>query len=407
LNILVFISLLLALCATFSFINVRFLKLPQVIGLMIISLFFSVLLIVVGKINDDIYNLFKSLLIEIDLSKTLLNIMLGFLLFAGALHIDITELKKQRAAVIAFSTISLIISVFLFGSIIWWVFQLFQYPIGFIYCLWLGSVVSPTDPIAVIGILKKSNMPKSIEAVINGESLFNYGVGVVIFVTIGRLIDKGIESVSVSDVFILFSQEVFGGIAFGLLAGYITLYLVKKINHYQTEVLISIAVVMLCGTISQLIHVSGPLAVIIVGLLLGSKINLSETSRDYYFKFWELIDDFLNTILFVLIGLQVVLFPFMKGYFAVGIIAIVVLLICRYISLAIPVLFLKDKKLYNGKILLIMTWGGLRGGLAIALILSLPNVAYKELMVSVTYLIVLFSIIVQGLTTGKLVKKLY
>jgi CPA1 family monovalent cation:H+ antiporter len=399
--------LLLALCATFSFINVRFLKLPQVIGLMIISLFFSVLLIVVGKINDDIYNLFKSLLIEIDLSKTLLNIMLGFLLFAGALHIDITELKKQRAAVIAFSTISLIISVFLFGSIIWWVFQLFQYPIGFIYCLWLGSVVSPTDPIAVIGILKKSNMPKSIEAVINGESLFNDGVGVVIFVTIGRLIDKGIESVSVSDVFILFSQEVFGGIAFGLLAGYITLYLVKKINHYQTEVLISIAVVMLCGTISQLIHVSGPLAVIIVGLLLGSKINLSETSRDYYFKFWELIDDFLNTILFVLIGLQVVLFPFMKGYFAVGIIAIVVLLICRYISLAIPVLFLKDKKLYNGKILLIMTWGGLRGGLAIALILSLPNVAYKELMVSVTYLIVLFSIIVQGLTTGKLVKKLY
>ncbi len=333
--------------------------------------------------------------------------MLGFLLFAGALHIDLAELKKQRVAVMAFSTISLVISVFLFGSVIWWVFELFQYPVNFIYCLWLGSVVSPTDPIAVMGILKKSNMPKSIEAVINGESLFNDGVGVVFFVTIGRLIENGIESVSVSKVFILFSQEVFGGIAFGLLGGYLTLYLVKKINHYQTEVLISIAVVMLCGTISQFLHVSGPLAVIIVGLLLGSKINLSETSRDYYFKFWELVDDFLNTILFVLIGLQVVIFPFMKGHFAIGIIAIAVLLICRSISLAIPILFLKNKNIYNGKTLLIMTWGGLRGGLAIALILSLPDFAYKELMVSVTYLIVLFSIIVQGLTTSKLVKKLF
>jgi len=361
-----------------------------------------------SKISNTFYLQIEAMVRSINFSQTLLNIMLGFLLFAGSLHIDISELKKQRAAVLSFSTLSVAISIFFFGGIMWWMFRLFNYPVDFIYCLWFGSLVSPTDPIAVIGILKKSNMPKGIEATINGESLFNDGI--VFFVTIGQIINLGIENLSFVDVLLLFGREVIGGLALGFLLGYGAYYFIRKIDHYQTEVLISLALVMVCGEIAHLLHVSSPLAVIVIGLILGSKINksaTSETTRDYHNKFWELIDEFLNAILFVLIGLQMVLLPFLTNYLLIGLVAIVLLLICRYISLSIPIFFLKDKKLFNNRTALIMTWGGLRGGLSIALTLSLPDSPYKEIMISITYIIVLFSILVQGLTTERLVRKLY
>lgn len=404
------ISILVALCAVFSYINIRFLKLPSAIGLMLISLIFSLVIMAESKISNTFYHQIEILVRNINFSQTLLNIMLGFLLFAGSLHIDISELKKQRSAVLSFSTLSVALSIFFFGGIMWWMFKLFNYPVDFIYCLWFGSLVSPTDPIAVIGILKKSNMPKGIEATINGESLFNDGIGIVFFVTIGQIINLGIENLSFMDVLLLFGREVIGGLTLGLLLGYGAYYFIRKIDHYQTEVLISLALVMVCGETAHLLHVSGPLAVIVIGLILGSKISksaTSETTRDYHNKFWELIDEFLNAILFVLIGLQMVLLPFLTNYLLIGLVAIVLLLICRYISLSIPILFLKDKKLFNSRTAFIMTWGGLRGGLSIALTLSLPDNPYKEIMVSITYIIVLFSILVQGLTTGKLVKRLY
>jgi CPA1 family monovalent cation:H+ antiporter len=326
------------------------------------------------------------------------------------LHINLNELKKQRAAVLSFSTLSVALSTFFFGGIMWGVFKMFSYPVDFIYCLWFGALVSPTDPIAVIGILRKSNMPKEIEATINGESLFNDGIGVVFFVTIGQVINLGIENLSVPDVLFLFGREVVGGITLGLVLGYGTFYFIRKIDHYQTEVLMSLALVMMSGVAAQFLHVSGPLAVIVIGLILGNKVSktaMSETTRDYHAKFWELTDDFLNAILFVLIGLQMVLLPFITNYILIGILAIVLLLACRYLSLTIPILFLKDKKLFNSRTALIMTWGGLRGGLSVALTLSLPESPYKEIIVSITYIIVIFSILVQGLTTGKLVRKLY
>lgn len=253
-------------------------------------------------------------------------------------------------------------------------------------------------------------MPKEIEATINGESLFNDGVGVVLFVTIAQVISTGIANLTALDVIFMFGREVLGGVALGLLLGYLSFYFIKKIDHYQTEVLISLALVMICGEAAHFLHVSGPLAVIVIGLILGNKVSqtaMSETSRDYHNKFWELVDEFLNAILFVLIGLQMVLMPFILNYFLIGIIAIVLLLLCRYVSLSIPVLFLKDKVLFNHKTTLIMTWGGLRGGLSVALTLSIPDNPYKEAIVSVMYIIVIFSILVQGLSTGKLVKKLY
>jgi CPA1 family monovalent cation:H+ antiporter len=409
-DLLMIISILVAICAVFSYINIRFLKLQPSIGLMLISLVCSVVLIVEGKISASVYSQIEHLVRSINFSQTLLNVMLGFLLFAGALHINLQELKKQRAAVLSFSTFSVALSIFFFGSMMWCVFKMFNYPVDFIYCLWFGALVSPTDPVAVIGILRKSNMPREIEATINGESLFNDGVGVVFFVTIGQVINLGIENLSAIDVFLLFGREVVGGITLGLALGYGAFYFIRKIDHYQTEVLISLALVMICGVTAQMLHVSGPLAVIVIGLILGNKVSktaMSDTTRDYHAKFWELIDDFLNAILFVLIGLQMVLLPFITNYILIGILAIVLLLVCRYLSLSIPILFFKDKKLFNNRTALVMTWGGLRGGLSVALTLSLPESPYKEIIVSITYIIVVFSILVQGLTTGKLVKRLY
>ena len=409
-DILALITAVVTICALFSYLNVRFLKLPSAIGLMLISLLCSILIITEGKFSSTFHDYIGSMLKEINFSDTLLNIMLGFLLFSGSLHVNLTKLKEQRAAVISFSTLGVILSLFFFGTIMWFMFKVFGFPVDYIYCLWFGALVSPTDPIAVIGILKKSNMPKAIEATINGESLFNDGVGVVFFVTIGQIIQRGLENLSALDVMTLFLREVAGGIALGLMLGYLTFYFIRKIDHYQTEVLISLALVFLSGELAHVFHVSGPLAVIVIGLILGNKVKnnaMSETTRDYHHKFWELIDEFLNAILFVLIGLQMVLMPFITQYVVIGLLAIIILLLCRFMSIRIPIFFFKDKQLFNNRTALIMTWGGLRGGLSVALTLSLPESPYKEMMVSITYIIVIFSILVQGLTTGALVKKLY
>lgn len=377
---------------------------------MLISLVFSLIIIIEGKLSSTFHHYVEDMVRSIDFSQALLNAMLGFLLFAGSLHIKTSELRKQGTAVVAFSTLSVALSTFFFGTLIWLVFGVFGIQVEYVYCLWFGALVSPTDPIAVIGILKQSNMPREIEATINGESLFNDGVGVVFFVTIGQVINLGVENLSALDVLLLFGREVVGGICLGLVVAGLAFWLIKKIDHYQTEVLISLALVMMCSEVARLLHVSGPLAVIVGGLVLGNTVRdraMSETSRDYHNKFWELVDDFLNAILFVLIGLQMVIMPFITNYIVIGFIAILLLLLCRFVSLSIPIIFLKNKTLFNGRTALIMTWGGLRGGLSVALTLSLPDSAYKEAIVSITYIIVIFSILVQGLTTGWLVKKLY
>jgi CPA1 family monovalent cation:H+ antiporter len=407
---LVLISVLITVCAGFSYLNIRFLKLPSTIGLMLISLVLSLTVIALGHVSTGFHTYIEKMVRSVDFSQTLLNVLLGFLLFAGSLHVNLKELNEHRAAVISFSTLSVALSTFFFGGAMWLVFQLFHSPVEFIYCIWFGALVSPTDPIAVIGILKKSKMPSAIETTINGESLFNDGIGVVCFVTIGRIISSGIKDVTFVSVSGMFLREVLGGLCLGIVLAYTAFYFIRKIDHYQTEVLISLALVMICGVSASFLHVSGPLAVIVIGLVLGNKVRkaaMSEITRDYLDKFWEMIDDILNAVLFVLIGLQMVLMPFLLNYLIMGILAILILLICRYCSLALPMVFLKNKVLFNKKTALLMTWGGLRGGLSIALTLSLPDNPYKEIIVSITYIIVIFSILVQGLTTGKLVQKLY
>jgi monovalent cation:H+ antiporter, CPA1 family len=409
-NAFLLITIVVCLCAIFSYINVKWLKLPAAIGLMILALVFSMIVSVAGHFNLRLHDYVLTLVKSVDFTETLFQIMLSFLLFAGSLHVSLREMKKQQTAVFSFSTLGVALSVFLFGGAMYYIFRWFNYPVDLIYCLLFGALISPTDPIAVIGILKKSSMPKELEIVVSGESLFNDGMGVVFFVTIYRIVEKGIEHLSVSEVLLVFGQEVLGGLALGLLTGIFAFYIIKHIDHYQTEVLISIALVMVCSEVAQVLHVSGPLAAVVVGLYVGNRVRkaaMSEMSRDYHDKFWELIDEFLNALLFMMIGLQMVLLPFLFNHVLIGVIGILILLLCRYFSLMIPMLFFKNKNLYNSKTAIILTWGGLRGGISVGLALGLTSGPYREVILSITYIIVIFSIIVQGLTTGALAKKIY
>ncbi len=403
------ISLLVGICALFAYINARFLKLPPSIGLMLMALIFSILVIVEGNMSAIFHNKVQVIVKSVNFPHILLDIMLGFLLFSGSLHVNFQRLMQQGIAVAVFALLGTALSTFLFGFVIFALFNVFNLHVDLIYCLLFGALISPTDPIAVLGIIKKTNVPKDISIIIEGESLFNDGIGVVFFLTILDIVTIGPANLSIYQTVTLFLREVIGGIGLGLVLGFLVLYFIKKINDYKTIVLISLALVMLCAHLAKLIHVSGPLAVIIIGIMFGTKSHtmMNETTKDYHDKFWELIDDFLNALLFVLVGLQMVLLPFIANYLLIGFIAIIILLACRYVSLRLPMFFLKDKQLFNHKSAIIMTWGGLRGGLSIALTLSLPESAFKEIIVSITFIIVVFSVLVQGLSTEKLVKSLY
>jgi CPA1 family monovalent cation:H+ antiporter len=288
--------------------------------------------------------------------------------------------------------------------------QLIGFEIKFIYCLLFGALISPTDPIAVLGILKQAGVPKKLETKIVGESLFNDGVGVVVFLTVYNIVVKGEDEVSPLEILELFGVEVVGGIVFGLILGWITYKLMKSIDDYDIEVIITLAAVMGGTVIAHKIHVSAPLAMVTAGLMVGNDTvrnsAMSKITENYVDKFWELIDILLNTILFVLIGMEILVLSFETNYVVAGLIAIPVVLICRYLSLIVPVKLFEKKLDFVPNTSLIMTWGGLRGGVSIALALGLTDTMHREFFLVVTYVVVVFSIIIQGLSIGKLVQKL-
>ncbi|MFC5624753.1 cation:proton antiporter [Algoriphagus winogradskyi] len=402
------ITILIVLSAVFAFINTKFLKLPFTIGLMIIAIVFTLGITILGKINHFFIDEAELLIGSIDFETALLDVMLSFLLFAGALHTKLDSLKAMKAPIAVFATIGVLISTFLAGTMMFYVFILFGHEIDYIYCLLFGALISPTDPIAVLGILKDANAPKKLEVKIVGESLFNDGVGVVIFLVIFKIAQKGIGAVSASEVGLLFLEEVAGGIGLGLIAGWLTFRLMKVIDHYETEVIITLALVMGLSMLAHYLHVSGPLAVVVAGIFIGNKspsIAWSETTHNYVDKFWELIDVLLNAVLFVLIGLELLIITASEEYLTLGLIAIPVALLARYLSLAGPVAIFRKQLDFIPKTGLMMTWGGIRGGISIALALSLEPQMERELFLTVTYVIVVFSIIGQGLTIGPLVKR--
>ncbi len=403
------ITIIIVLAALFSYINFRYIKLPGTIGIMLLSLVTSLIIINIGFFHPDFFTKTTHLISTLDFNTALMKVMLGFLLFAGAIHININEMKNERAAIITFSTIGVLLSTFIVAGLFYAVTQWLGFSIAFIYCLLFGALISPTDPIAVLGILKQAKIPSTLEVKISGESLFNDGVAVVVFITIYEIITAGPQNIGLVQIVWLFVKEAGGGIAFGLLLGYIGFWALRSINNYVVEVLITLAIVMGGYLFAAYLHVSGPLAMVMAGIITGNKSRaegMSNSSEEYIDKFWEMIDEIFNAILFLLIGFEMLIVPFTWMFFWLGCITVVIVLLARLISVAIPVLFLQPIKTFERNAIPILTWGGLRGGISVALALSLPKSMFSDVFVSVTYIVVLFSIIVQGLTIGKLAKKL-
>ena len=402
------LSILIVLAALFSFINAKFLKLPPSIGVMIIALIMSLVLVFWGIEFPKTVERLTKLVTTLDLREILMNVMLNFLLFAGGIHIRFKDLRAQRGPVIIMSTVGVIISTILVGYGLFYVSQWMNFYFPLIECLLFGALISPTDPIAVMGILKQAGVSKSLETKVTGESLFNDGVAVVLFMTLngfasGQDIDTSFKGIS-----ILLVQEILGGIGLGLLLGFIATFVIKQVNDYMVEVLMSLAVVMGGSLLASYLHFSAPLAMVTAGLFLGNigtKFSSTE-SRDYLGKFWNIIDELLNYILFILIGFELLIIPHIGIYLKIGVITIAIVLIARLISIYLPSQLASFRRVFDKNTVFLLTWGGLRGGVSIALALSMFETPNKSAFTAITYIVVLFSIIVQGLTVGKFAKKL-
>ncbi|WP_233885629.1 cation:proton antiporter [Tenacibaculum piscium] len=409
-DIYVIATVLIFLSAIFGYINVRFLKLSNTIGLMILTIVFTLAVLLLSNFDPTLLNFEKSIISNIDFKTLLLDEMLSFLLFAGALHTNFDQLKIQRRPILLFSTLGVLTSTFLVGIGMYFGLQLISLDVSFINCLLFGALISPTDPIAVLGILKKAGVPKKLETKIVGESLFNDGVGVVIFLTIYKIAESGIANVSALDVAQLFGQEVIGGIGIGLVLGWVTYRLLKSIDDFDIEVIITLATVMGGTVLCHKFHLSAPLAMVTAGLIVGNDTvrahSMSENTEKYVDKFWELLDILLNAVLFVLIGMEMLVLVIEGKFILAGLLAIPICLICRYASLFLPIKIFEKKLDFVKNTDIIMTWGGLRGGISIALALGLSASMERELFLVVTYIVVVFSIIAQGLTVDKLVNRL-
>ncbi|WP_428331415.1 cation:proton antiporter [Mucilaginibacter sp.] len=400
------IALLVVISTVYSYINARYIKLPGTIGIITIAIFVSLITIIIDKLDPEVANHLTVLAKNINFSGTVLNIMLGFLLFAGSFNSNTKKLKKELRPVFILSTLSVILSTGIFGALFYYGTLLFNVHMSFIYCLLFGALISPTDPVAVGAIIKTSKLPQNLATIISGESLFNDGVGLVLFITILEAINSGVDNINFAKTALLFLREVFGGVALGLIAGFIAFRLMKSITDFQTIVLVSLSLVMSVSVIASYLDLSIPLAVVSAGLFMGNRtinIDEKEKSHESLEKFWQLIDEMLNTILFVMIGLQMVNLPYITNYWLTGGIAIVLILVARWMSILIPLTFLRRTLNVNYKSINILTWAGVRGGVSIALALSLPYSPYRHVILCGSYFIVIFSIVIQGLTLNKLI----
>ena len=376
---------------------------------MVLSLFSSILIVILGNLLPGFSAKAVYVVSHIDFNLVLMKIMLSFLLFAGALHIDANQLKKELWPVMILATVGVFLSTFVVSVLSYYLFGLFGLPVAYIYCLLFGALISPTDPIAVMAILKQAGIPKSLELKIAGESLFNDGVGVVVFLTIFEVASNSGAHFSIVNTGLLFLKEAGGGIVFGAILGYLGYLLIRSIDNYRVEVLITLTIAMCGYTLADQLHLSAPLAIIVTGIFLGTKgrtTALSETSRDYLGKFWDLLDEIFNAILFLLIGLQTLVIKPNVPLLLIGAIMIFVVLFGRWLSVYLPVAAMRFKIPMEKNAIAILTWGGLRGGISVALALSLPENMHHNELVMITYIIVIFSIIVQGLTIGKVAEKL-
>lgn len=410
-------AVLMVLVAAMGYLNYRALRLPSTIGLVIIALLSSLLLLALDRIGPGwhIAPAMARYVRGLDFYTTLMVGMLAFLLFAGSLHMELDRLMEQRWAILGLATAGVLISTAVVGGALYLVLPSLGLQVGLGPCLVMGALISPTDPIAVLSILKEARAPRDIEAIIAGESLFNDGVGVVVFLALTQAFGLGAghgggASPGVGSVFALLLQEVGGGVLLGLGLGWVAFLALRSIDEYRIEVQITLALVMAITAISGWLHASGPIAVVLAGLLLGNhgrKLAMSDITVDHLEKFWGLIDEILNAVLFLLIGLEVLTVSLGGRYVVAGLIAVPVVLLARLAAVGVPVAAVGRLRgpLRRGTVPL-LTWSGLRGGISVALVLSLPPFPERELLVTMTYVVVLFSILAQGLTIRRVVARL-
>ncbi|PLT23913.1 sodium:proton antiporter [Pseudoalteromonas sp. MelDa3] len=407
LSVLEISAIFLSITALLTYVNHRFIGLPTTIGVMVISMLLSIGAIFLGFLGfDDLIDYEVSLLDQLDFTEVLLDGMLSMLLFAGALHVNVSDLRRYKLPIGILACVGTLLSTVIIAGALYLVLPLLGFDLAFIWCLLFGALISPTDPIAVMGILQSAGAPKSIETVIAGESLFNDGIGVVIFVLLLGVLSSG-DIPTTYYVAHTLAVEAGGGIVFGLVLGGILYYLLKSIDSYQEEVLLTLAGVIGGYALASHWHLSGPLAMVMMGLMVGNhgrSMAMSDKTRHYVDLFWELIDEILNAILFVLIGLEVVMIAFSSNLFIAGGLTILLALLARLIVVGITTTtFNKQLELPSGA-WKVLTWGGLRGGISVALVLQLPDGNERDILLALTYAVVVFSILIQGLSIGKVAK---
>ncbi len=405
------IAVVLSFAAAASYINHRYLHLPATIALMAVSLILSSVIVVLGTAHVIDQESTREFVESLHFDEVLLHGLLAYLLFAGALHINLDALRGVLVQTATLATFSVVASGAIAGTAFWGVATLLGFEVDLVHGLLFGALIAPTDPVAVLGILKRAGAPKSLETTMAGESLFNDGIGVVVFLTIASIAFAGGEP-ALSEVGGFLLLEAGGGAILGLGLGWIAYLLMRSIDDYSVEVLLSLAMVSGGYALATALHLSGPIVVVVAGIIIGNQARssaMSATTRQYLDNFWELLDDILNAVLFALVGLEIVAVQLDWQYAVAGLLAIPIVLAARLISVAVPGATFHVVGLlpFQRNVLAALTWGGLRGGISIALALSLPASPERDLLVTAAYFVVTFAVLVQGLTFGRLIKRLF
>ncbi len=411
------VSVLLSLAAVSSFVNYRYIKLPTTIGVMLVALIASLTLIIAGPYAGGFREHAAALVSRIDFDQVVLHGMLAFLLFAGSIHVNLEDLGREWSTISSLAILGTLVSTAIVGGLTWLVLGWLGLGIPAMHAMLFGALISPTDPIAVLGIMKSVSAPRQLEIQVAGESLFNDGVGVVIFLVLLELSGSGGArgseaaaplSIGAGTVGMLLLTEVGGALALGLTAGIVTYQMLKRVDEYQVEVLLTLALAMGLYALADTLHLSAPIAVVVAGLFVGNQgraFAMTEKTREHVDAFWELVDEILNVVLFLLIGLELLVLPIERRWLVAGFLAIPIVLLARWLSVAGIVGPLRWARTQSKGAISILTWGGLRGAISVAMALSLPTNASRSLLLTLTYFVVVFSILVQGLTIGRVIRK--
>lgn len=402
------VSILISLAAVSSYVNYRYIKLPTTVGVMLVALVASLALVLAGPYAGGFREQAAALVAQIDFNQVVLHGMLAFLLFAGAIHVNLDELGREWLTVSSLAIVGTLASTFIVGGATWLVLGWLGLGIPFLHALLFGAIISPTDPIAVLGIMKSVGAPRQLEVQVAGESLFNDGLGVVVFLVLLQLSGSGEAAViGVGAVGMLLLKEVGGALMLALAAGFIAYQMLKRVDNYQVEVLLTLALAMGLYALADALHLSAPIAVVVAGLFVGNhgrEFAMTEKTREHVDTFWELIDEILNVVLFLLIGLELLVLPIERRWLVAGVLVIPIVLAARWLSVAAIVGPLSRVKAQSKGAIAVFTWGGLRGAISVAMALSLPASSSRSLVLTLTYFVVVFSILVQGLTVGRVVR---